>query len=259
MTPNVSPFHVDMVRFGGSHATSRHAFGPTPAPPTPAPAAQQQQAPRRVQAPPKRIYLGDRPLGQGKPTPPALSPDALSSIQSSAQNAVDTLRYELEAVKAEADMVSGSTLRVQPDLYKSIAVVGPYLSPQEIRSVIILDCQEITAQAQRLLTGAAAPYVTADQRSVLNTIVSDANAQITYMQNFDIADLKGANAKLAQEHTDTHVKAVKGVIDSIEQQVVSGEASSVPVVEPGESAGGPGSLLALGALVAVGFILAEIL
>src|SRR5579871_3964529 len=217
MNPPLSPFHVDMTRFGSSHATSRQPFGAIQAPQAHRPA---QAAPPRPQPPPRRI--------------------------------------DLEASKSEANMVSPETLRTQPDLYKSIPDVGPYLSPQEIRNVIILDSQDVMAQAQRLLSGAAAAYITADQRSILNTVVSDANALIKYLQSLDLTDLRGANAKLAQDHATTHVKDAKALVDSVEQQVVSGEAGAVPVVEPGESAGGPGTLLALGALVAVGFILVEI-
>ncbi len=255
MNPPLSPFHVDMTRFGSSHATSRKPFGAIQAPQAHRPA---QAAPPRPQPPPRRIDLGGRPLGQGKPGSPTINPDVLASIQTTAGHAVDTLRLELEASKSEANMVSPETLRTQPDLYKSIPDVGPYLSPQEIRNVIILDSQDVMAQAQRLLSGASAAYITADQRSILNTVVSDANALIKYLQSLDLADLRGANAKLAQDHATTHVKDAKALVDSVEQQVVSGEAGAVPVVEPGESAGGPGTLLALGALVAVGFILVEI-
>ena len=104
-------------------------------------------------APPVRVYLGDSLpdiLGQGKPSAPTLNPDVLSAIQTEAGHVADTLRYELEAVKTEGNMVSGQTLRSQPDLYKSISIVGPYLSPQEIRNAVINDAKAIQGQAQRL-------------------------------------------------------------------------------------------------------------
>lgn len=265
-TPFMVPFQVDVVRFGGSQATHRHGFGgasisstppPPPLPPPPPPV-------QRIVRPPSpvRVYLGESLpdiLGQGKPTAPALNPDTLNQIRSAAGNAAETLRYELEAVKVERDMVSGQALRTEPDLYKSIAIVGPYLTPREIRNVIINDARAIQGQAQRLLSGAAAPYITAGQRAILSTVVSDAKAEIDYMQNFDLTPLTGANAKLAQDHTETHVKASRDVIDSIERAIVSGEAASVPVREPGESGGGPGALIAVGALVAVTVLLVELL
>jgi len=259
-SPIGAPFHVDVVRFGGSQATQRHAFG-TPgngvspqAPPPSAPA----KAP--LAPPPARIYLGDRPLGQGQPTTPRIPPEALPELQSAIGYAVETLRYELETVKAEADTATPQAVRSNPDGFRSIEAVGQYLSPQEVRSALILGAQDLSQQAQRLLTGAASPYVSADQRSVLNTVVADAAALVKFLQQFDLAPLAGANLKLANEYAASHTSAAASVVDAIEREVVSHEAASVPVVEPGESAlGGPGALLALGALVAVTVILMETL
>jgi hypothetical protein len=256
------PFHVDVVKFGGSHATHRHAFGSAPAPAQPSQAAQPAERPASPR-PPVRVYLGNSLpdiLGQGKPSAPALSQDLLSAIRTEAGHVADTLRYELEAVKAEGDMVSGQTLRTEPDLYRSISVIGPYLRPQEVRNAVINDARAIQTQAQRLLSGASAPYISAEQRAILSTIVSDAKAEMDYVANFDLLPLTGANAKLAQDHMDTHVKAAREIIDAIEREIVTGEAASVPVREPNESAsGGAGTLLVVGALVAATVLLVELL
>ena len=260
--PFMVPFHVDVVKFGGSHATHRHAFGTAPAPQEAPRAAPQPLKPANPK-PPVRVYLGDSLpdiLGQGKPSAPTLAPDVLSAIRAEAGHVADTLRYELEAVKAEGDMVSGPSLRTQPDLYQSIGVVGPYLTPQEIRNVIINDARAIQAQAQRLLSGASAPYITSDQRSILSTVISDAKAEIDYMENFDLTPLAGANAKLAQDHTDTHVKASREIVDAIEREIVTGEAQSVPVREPSETGSRPGigALVVVGALVAATVLIVEL-
>jgi len=261
-SPLGAPFHVDVVRFGGSQATQRHAFGtpgngvsPQAPPPSPAAPARISVAP-----PPTRIYLGDRPLGQGQPTTPRIPPEALPELQSAIGHAVETLRYELETVKAEAQTVAPQAVRSNPDAFRSIESIGQYLTPQEIRSAMILAAKDLSQQAQRLLTGAASPYVSADQRSVLNTVVSDAAALVKFLQQFDLTPLGGANLKLAEDYAGSHTADVSNVIDAVEREVVSHESASVPVVEPGESAlGGPGALLALGALVAVTVILMETL
>lgn len=260
--PIMVPFHVDVVKFGGSHATHRHAFGSAP----PTAQAQQtvaQQPTRPAYAPPPvRVYLGDSLpdiLGQGKPSAPTLDQDVLSAIQTEVGHVADTLRYELEAVKAEGEMVSPSTLRTDPDLYKSIAIVGPYLTAQEVRNVVINDARSIQSQAQRLLSGATAPYITSSQRAILSTVISDAKGEIAYMENFDLTPLSGANAKFAQDHADGHVKAAREIVDAIEREVVTGEASSVPVREPGEKSGGPGTLIVVGALLAATVLLVELI
>lgn len=260
-SPLGAPFHVDVVRFGGSQATQRHAFG-TPgngvSPQAPPPAA--VPARMSVAPPPVRIYLGDKPLGQGQPTAPRIPEEALPELQAAIGHAVETLRYELETVKAEAQTVTPQAARSSPDGYKGIESVGQYLTPQEIRSSMILAAQDLSQQAQRLLTGAVSPYVSADQRSVLNTVVSDAAALVKFLQQFDLTPLAGGNLKLANEYAGSHTSAAASVIDAVEREVVSHESTSVPVVEPGESAiGGPGALLALGALVAVTVILMETL
>lgn len=261
-TPVMVPFHVDVVKFGGSHATHRHAFGFAPPTAQSQEAVAQQTARPAYAPPPVRVYLGDSLpdiLGQGKPSAPTLDADVLSAIQTEAGHVADTLRYELEAVKAEGEMVSGPTLRTEPDLYKLISIVGPYFTPQEVRNVVINDARAIQAQAQRLLSGATATYITSAQRAILSTVISDAKGEIAYMENFDLTPLSGANAKLAQDHADSHVQAAREIVDAIEREVVTGEASSVPVREPGENAGGPGTLIIVGVLLAATVVLVELI
>lgn len=206
--------------------------------------------------PPTRIYLGDmapRILAQGKLSAPNLPSGVKAAIERDITNAAETLRYELEAVKVEADFVSGPTLRVEPDLYKSISVVGPYMVPQQIRSVIVNDTIKIEAQATRLLSGAASSYLPPAARGILQTVVADAKALNNYVSQQDLELLVGANIKLAQDHTETHVKAVREVIDGTEKQITGAEAQAVPVVEPSELNVGP--LVAFGTLAVVAAIL----
>jgi hypothetical protein len=266
MSFQFSPFHVDGTRYGGKNALQRHAFGfgsgsgegaalagprvVSPSSKTNAPAP--QRAPRFLPPPPKRLVLG-----QGQPTPPALSEDQKKALQAQAANAIEALQLELEATKAEADLVSGPALRNKPEAYKEIPLIGPYFTPQEVRTQITLDAGAIEDSANRMLHGAASSYLSVTQTAALGTLVGDAQSLVTYIQQFDLAPITGAKTKLSQDHVGSHVNAANQVVAEVEKGVVTGEASSVPVVEPSGKLG-LGGILALAALIAVGAIIAEI-
>lgn len=247
-----SPVRIDAAKMGGA----KQNFGTSikivqhpqqPSSPTP------QQI---FEPPPTRIFLGDQAkkiLAQGKPSSPSLPADVRTQIEKDTTDAATALRYELEAVKVEADLVSGPTLRTDPELYKSIAVVGPYMSPQAVRSVILNDCVKIQTQAQRLLTGAASSYITPGTRAILQTVISDAKALSDYVGQQDQELLVGSSIKLAQDHSETHVKAVRDLIDSVEKSITGAEAMSVPVTEPLTN---PAPMIAFGTIVLVAAILA---
>jgi hypothetical protein len=205
---------------------------------------------RWIPAPPKRGLE----LGEGLPTAPELSQAQTESIRTKAANAAEALQYELEAVKAEADFVSGATLRVEPDRYKSIAIVGGSFTPQEIRSQVIMDARAIEALATRLLTGAASGYIKPETADRLSLVVKDARALIAHEEQFDLQPITGPHVALAEQHVESHVGASRDLIEASERDVVAGEASSVPVTEP--SGGSPlGALFAAAALVVVGLVI----
>lgn len=245
--PSIAPFHVDASRIGGSLAQQRHSFG------LGQPQSAEKKKPRFIPPPEKRY------LGTGVPANFQLSQAQLDKIQASITPIIEALRYELEAVKVEADMVSGPTLRIEPDLYKSIAIIGPYLTPQEVRSAVMVDASEIGKAAKRVLTGALSSYLSADQRQSLQTIVSDAGALEAYVRQFDITPLTGATAKLAQDHVDSHVAEALGELEEAERGIVSTEAAGIPVIEPVEKGFGIGGLIAVGTLIAVGIIVADLI
>jgi len=191
---------------------------------------------------------------------PQISTADLKHLQSSFQPIIEALQLELEAAKQEADMVSGPTLRVEPDLYKSISTIGPYFTPQEVRSTILVDADELGNVANRIMTGSIGPYLSADQKMAVQTVQSDAKKLHEYIQQFDITPLSGASAKLAEDHVQSHTQKILDEIADAERGIVSNEAGSVPVLEPMEKGlGGIGGLLAVGALVAVGVIIADLI
>lgn len=252
--PSMSPFHVDGARMGGSLASSRHGFSQAAAA-----AAQPQVQPRKprfIPAPPKRE------LSEGQMSAPKLTESQLKGIQDSMQPVIEAIQIEFEAAKLEADLVSGPSLRTQPDAYKEIPGVGPYLSPQEIRSQILLDADALGVVASRMLKNSLSAYLSGAQKAALETAVADAKELRAYVGQFDLAPITGAASKLAEEHIEGHVQAINEAVADIERDVVSVEARSVPVTEPmerGVSVGfGIGGLVALATLIAVGVAIAEI-
>lgn len=246
--PAMSPFHVDASRIGGSSAAQRHNFAiasATPPPPL--------KKPRFIDPPPKRD------LGQGTPQAPAMSQADLEKFQTTIKPIIEALQLEIEATKTEADMVSGPTLRVEPDLYKSISIIGPYFTPQEVRSTILVDANQLESVANRILTGSLGSYLAHDQKAAVSTAVSDAKKLASYIQQFDLTPLSGASAKFAQDHVDSHITQVLDEVKEAEKNVVTVEAGGIPVIEPMEKGMGPGGLLAIGTLIAVGIIIADLI
>jgi hypothetical protein len=241
--PSIAPFHVDGIRMGGSVASHRHGFGN---------AVLLPRKPQVLEAPPKRS------LGQGTPQAPQLSQSQIEAIRADAAPIIEALQLEMEATKVEADWVSGPTLRVQPDQYKSIAIIGPYFTPQEIRSQILIDASEIENAASRMLTGALGSYLAPEQVSLLQTVVKDSKSLRAYVQQFDLAPITGAKTRLSEEHLEGRVLSITESIKDAERGIVTHEAGSVPVIEPMEKGLGIGGLLALGALVVVGVIIADL-
>lgn len=245
--PLTGLLRVDPTRLGGAFASQRHAFGVAGAQARP-------RAPRlaAVAPPPKRI------LAQGPMVSPELSAEDVARIRTEVAPVVETLQLELEALKAEADMVSPEVLRSQPDLYRSIQIVGPVLTPQQIRSAILVASRSVADLASRILNGTMTPYLTADQTAILTTIAADAAALTKYVKQFDLQTLGGAEADLAQDYADGHVQTVAALLNKAEKNVVAGEAGSVPVVEPGEKGSALGAIIGLGILVTVGILIAEL-
>lgn len=249
LAPSLGLLHVDPLRMGGSFTSLGHAFGITVSPP----AAQTPSQEPTIAPPPRRL------LAQGPMAPPQLSQAQVDQLQADLGSVVDALELELETMKAEAEMVAAPILRTEPELYKTIPVIGPFFTPQEVRSAIISASGDIKSTASRILTGGSSVYLTEDQKAKLQTISGDADALIQYVEQFDLMPLSGAQSRLARDYSESHFKAAEEMAKLVEAQMVVDEAAAVPVLEPMEKSGGPwGAILALGALVAVGIIIAEV-
>lgn len=248
MAPSFTPFYVDTVRIGGSLATQRHGFSVAPKPQV----EETQKFPRWLPPPPRRMLLS-----AGKAGRPSLSESEIEEIRQAAQEVAEALRLDIEAVKEEARWVSGPS--PLPEEYREIEAIGPHFTLPQLRNVVVSDARAIDTTAARLRTGTVGPYLTSETAGILDTVAKDAKALIDYVQQFGTAPVVGSDAWLAEEHTAYHVQEEKNLVAAIERQVVSKEASSVPVREPGERSGAWGTVFAAAVLVAAGFLLAEII
>jgi hypothetical protein len=176
-------------------------------------------------------------LGQAA-TPPAapvsVSSSQVSDIRNLIGKAIDALDYQLDAVGVEMSDVSGSTLRVDPTQYQEISIIGPTFSPQEVRSVILMDAQQLDALAARLKAGALSHYLSPDQQTAVSGIRTKAGQIINSVEDQDLQAIQPGHEGLADQHTQSHVSGPKGFVEKAEKLVVGAEAGAVPVKEPFE-------------------------
>lgn len=258
--PQISPMVVDQTRLGGAGSMQRHGFNIAAGPrwktdpaknPNPAPAPVLPPSPASqgmIQPPPARA------LGYGLMQAPKLTEGQITEIQGAAAPVVDSLQTLLEGLKLEARAVAPETLRQHPDAYKGLNDLAPYFTPQEYRSQIITDTRAVQADASRMLSGAVAPYLMDSQRQVLETVSADADALVAYVQQFDLAPVEGAKAKLAEDHLKALISDTRQGVADAEKLIVSMEAGSVPVSEQG-SGSFLSTVLAIGVLGAIGWLI----
>lgn len=185
-----------------------------------------------------------------------LSASVQARVSQAIDRAIDAMKIELEAVSVEADLVSPPTLRVQPQDYTQIGIVGTVLAPQEIRSVVLADARSIDGLAARVQTGALSHYLTSDQAAALADIRSRAQKLVDYEQGQDIQAVLSEHVGIANQHVDGHLAAPRSAITDAEKAVVAGEAGTVPVLEPAEKTLSKTEIVAgIGVVAGVGILL----
>jgi hypothetical protein len=244
MRPTLHLTLIDPSRMGGSQAPHRHAFAAAPRQ-TPVPSA---PAAHRAA------------LSQAAPVPNGLvldvSESERASIRDAAATVVEALRLEIDVVGSELETVTPEALRATPDLRIGIPIVG-MLPPPEIRTQITIDARRIDALAQRLLTGAAAPYLRPEQADALDAVHDSARAILAQAQQYDLAPIKDEDIQLSAEHADTHVGDIAAAINEVERLIVTAEAPSVPVREPAEKGAAIGTIVGLGIIAAVAWVIID--
>jgi hypothetical protein len=227
VSPALRPIVVDPFRGGGAFGMRHMFLGQTTAPAAPPPAA-----------------------------PVNVSSAQVSDIQKLIGQAVDKLNYELEAVGVESDLVSGSMLRTDPTQYQQIQDVGPTFSPQEVRSVILMDAQQLDALAARLKAGALSHYLSSEQQKAIGDVRTKAGQIVNFVEGQDLQAIQPGHESLAEQHTQRHTQNSKALVEKAEKMVVGAEAGAVPVKEPYEKTLGVVEIVAgVGVLAIVGVAL----
>lgn len=251
--PQITPFVVDQTRLGGAGSAQRHGFNILSAPRWKTDPKTQAAPASRQELPPPPSRLGD--LGYGLMSAPELTEEQIKAIQTAAGPVIQAIRTELEALKLEGRVLSPESLRENPEIYKSLNELGPYFTPQEMRSQVLVDTKNLQAEASRIRTGAVAAYLTDAQLAALTTIEDDSKALTAYVKQFDLGELTGAKSKLSDDEMKQRLAEIRSSVQNVEKSIVTQEASGVPVAE--QSGGTWGTIVAVGVLAAVGWLLVD--
>lgn len=182
----------------------------------------------------RHMFLGQSAPSMPPAAPVSVSDSQVSDIRSIIDQAIASLSYQLEAVGVESDWLSGSSLRADPTQYQQISDIGPTFAPQEIRSVILMDAQQIDALAARLKAGALSHYLSSDEQAKIADVRSKAAEIISFVEGQDLQAIQSGHEGLADQHTQGHLREPKALVEKAEKLVVGAEAGAVPVLEPYE-------------------------
>lgn len=186
--------------------------------------------------------------------------DTAGDVAGFVNDAIEEIDYQLTAAGAEADMVSPSALRVEPDKYTQVGGIGYSFPPQEIRAVIMADATALGGLAERIRTGVLAHYITADQAQQLSNLYAKAQKLFQYLQGMDLVPVQSGHETQAQAHVDQHLTEARRLMENAEKTVVAAEAGTVPVLEPSEKALGPLQIAAgIGITAGIGVLLWNLL
>jgi hypothetical protein len=191
-------------------------------------------------------------LSEGTVSAPRLS---AGSFSSQIDAAIASLGTELEALIVELDLVSPTSLRVDPAAASDIQYIGN-LPPLEIRSAISVAATELGNRATRMQGGALAAYLGDGQKAQLEALKSKAQNVVLAVQNLDTAPISPGDQDAVNAYLARHVSPVDRAIGDAEKNVVSQEAGSVPVIEPSEKAATATKIaIGVGLVVVTGLVL----
>lgn len=247
MMPFTGMAQVDPSRMGGARGQVRHAFGMPPAQESAVPA-------------PIRTALGQETLPAPAPQPLPLqaSIDLPVDVSASVRALVDVLSVEADLVTTELEAVLPQMLRANPGAAKAIPIVGESYNPQQLRTQIILDARALMSIASRAMTGTLAQYLKPEEITILASIESNMSGVIETAEQYDLQPIPPGTMSLSERHTESHTRAVSEMLGKTERSIVSLEAGGIPVREPAERTGTILALLAVGAVAAAVWALAEL-
>jgi hypothetical protein len=205
-----------------------------------------------------RWHLGDARLAEGRMSAPALSPDTLSALGVATGKIVAVLTRELQAVQEEYNLVSPAAVRVDPGAAAEISYIGGF-PPQEIRTAVEAAAREIGNLAARMLSGAIAPYLPADQNQALLGIKNTSDQLVQALENQDMTSPPAGHQDQIQKYMDMHLADASSRVQAAEQGIVGAEAGSVPVLEPAEKISGMAIVAGVGVATGIGILLWAVL
>jgi hypothetical protein len=187
----------------------------------------------RVVNVPRPGLSGLYPMGQGSIAEIKPSAETISKLRSDVDAAILALDNSIEDVRVFSGLLAPNVLRAQPDAYLAIPDIAGDFTPEELRTIVYSDAKTLGSIATRIGTGAAGNYITGDQVKALQQLSAKANGIMSFIQSMGtLAPV--SNLDLANEHQDDIAYKASGLMEDIEKDVVSAEASAVPVLEPYE-------------------------
>lgn len=247
MMPFMGIVQVDPSRMGGALGQQRHSFGLPPAPAGPP-------------ASPARTAMGQEnlPIPAPQPQPPPAPLDLPVDVSASVRAMVEVLSLEADIITEELNAVLPVTLRANPGAAKEIPIVGGSYNPQQLRTQIILDARALMSIASRAITGSLAHYLKPEEMTILATVESNMSGIIDTAEQYDLQPIPQGTTALSERHTALHTRAAAEMLERTERSIVSLEAGGIPVREPSEKTGTVFALLAVSAVVAAVWAMAEL-
>jgi hypothetical protein len=196
----------------------------------------------------------------GQLPPPEVSQAKRDAIAKAVDQALDLLELEIETVGAEMEAVSPSSLRTDPEAWKSIAAAQAGLSPYEIRTVLAAAETALAGLAWRIQSKALSHYLSESQAARAAKARSSALAAASGEQALDVQPVQAGHERGAEDEINLHLSRTAPAIENAERLVVEGEAPAVPVREPAEKGAVTTALaVGVGAILVGAFLLWQLL
>lgn len=173
--------------------------------------------------------LGPVRLAQGQVQEPSGTP---AGLQAAIDSAIQAISTEVEALLVELDAVSPSALASEPARAQEISYIGS-LPPAQIRLAIQTAAGGISSRIDRMTSGALSYYLSQEERSQLAALNSRSNS-VASAARAGWGAIPPEDQGVVDEYLLMHMTQPDQAIRSAEELIVSGEAGSVPVVEPFE-------------------------
>jgi hypothetical protein len=167
----------------------------------------------------------------------AVSESALAEIRKNASSAIQALGEQFDLVSIEAGLLAAASTEEGFDAAEGIQFSEGFSIP-ELRTLVYSDALALSDLASGMKAGAIGSYLTADQKSDLDILVSKASSIGARVRATGLmSQLPEARRRAAEDHNAMHAQEVLDFTKEAEKAVVTAEAGPggrVPVLEPYE-------------------------